>query len=1611
MPPWEKYASSAVAKKPWERYGGTSTVDTANEEPAHSGYNAGMKRYGKLPEPEDTFESSGMDVTAERPNTASQDPEAVALRKQVYEQRVASGEIQQPPPISESIGTASYNPKDIAQRVSTLTGLGEESILGQQPIVSGIRGYVRALPEAYKMATSGDIGQIAQVPLKLVAKAAGAGLGAVMSGTPTGLVFTEGTKALESALPPKHAEAFSAVMAPAEYFSKRYNLPIPEDANALADIVWNGLLMKGIHQTLAGAIKMKIARSEPLSSGQKNVIETSGVMTDVAQKLSVEPPIKEGKITGAEDLPAVEIPQQPPSGGGRVARERVTVPETFKEPPVPLTQEEAIQHLQGITDAKGNRAYSDEQIANMPSEMRVALAEGKEYTGNIPKPIQRSQLVEATPDEVAKLDQPAAQATAKPATTTPLKAEEPITQPPPTPTEGVVAPQKGVEPLKVTEPPKAVAEEPSAPINEPQKKDATTSAYDKGAAFTPEQARTRFDEYLNAPKDQNQQFIREEVEGYIRAHQDKLPPELKRGRLNSYTPEEIPKALDAIEGQKPPQPLTPSKLQEAKEAAPKAGLTQKEMKKTLVDQLKKAKEIVAPTLKSIEEKLSLPMPLTEMIAEQKRLDGLMNKTRKQYDQMKELEKSIKDNTEKLSNELKRRVGQRLAKDGFQLDEKGRIVVDIPGDGNFATPLHMIDEYISRVEKRFPVTELRVKDGAHKSLSEKYIREFEEYKQWYKPLFDKGLSDEAIALEKTQKQFSTLKPELVQSSIGGKTQLADWHRQELAKIQKMRSAFGGEQVVETAKSFTKSELQEILKPFLSMAEGKEEARAAAGLTKSDFEVPKTAENIQLRQALEFIDKNPKLDPFRSRGSITLSALPRLNLNTGLSEAAVKKIPKSIREFWSPLSTVPEYQKLMAARGKGFGDIARVEQTVENLSNRLKKLPEDIKAQMFQALDGKIPIDMLPPEHQGTARLVRNISDIVGKMLVKRGIISKEAFENHKGEYIHYMYLKHVIGEDTPIMMSSGKLDLSIAKQRKDLTEAQQKALGLIEDVSIAAPVGLSKALGDVAKYDYFKVLSDNPNWTVPESIVDIKGQKFGIGQLADEVQTYKTMTDRFPTNTDIKARYDELNNALTQAKAKLPAQVPDGFELVPDAKTWGPLRGTMVRKEIMKDLRPLAEIKARDIGEAAKLIYDIETKGVAMFKMGKVALNLPTAVRNFVSNIIQLNMSGIPLGDVPVLYVKALTEMKNNTTNHTKAFRQGLFKTNWSVQEIGEVMSEFKKMDTGAMHEIIGGVRKLASYYGKIDDVTKFAKYLEQVERGATPQKAAMEAQKWGMDYSLASRSVKTARRHIIPFGTYQYKILPLLAETIVERPHVIAKYALLPAAVIAYTRSKYNISDDDWKKLKRELPTYMKENQSFLIMPFKDEKGNFKWVNMEYFFPWGNVVGTGRDVAQGKVGEAARDIGIGSNPWLAIASTFVRTGNPTDPFTGREIYNDLDTGTEKTLKSMEYIYNLWSPSMLTRYGAAGQTFQIGGKQRHGKSIEAPDALLRFVGINTVTPTKEQYRANILARKADLEQNLRGRLRDPKLSQADRKELIQRFQEQLRELVDAEETPTKKAATK
>ena len=735
-----------------------------------------------------------------------------------------------------------------------------------------------------------------------------------------------------------------------------------------------------------------------------------------------------------------------------------------------------------------------------------------------------------------------------------------------------------------------------------------------------------------------------------------------------------------------------------------------------------------------------------------------------------------------------------------------------------------------------------------------------------------------------------------------------------------------------------------------------------------------------------------------GVLPKSALPLAEETGGGKVGILRKGWGKFKSFWDPLISLPESKAYRQLRYETMGFLGKSEDFIEDIWKKTKALDPEQKKTIFEFLDGRKLLADLDPEVRPLANSLQRTNNMIGRALVNRGMLSQEVFEANKNKYIHRMYLKHVLGDEHPVVrgMSGGVLDLGELKARTLNDLEAQRAIGFIEDVSVAEPVGLAKSLKDIGMTDMMNKVVAKPEWVWPGTVVKFEGRQIGVGKLFKELEFQRRVVRQAPNVPEAQARLKTLEDLADTAK-RAAEKVPEDFKQMPPSESFGPLASSFVRKEIYNDLVPmfLGFEHWKDTSKTLYYLAKANQKMMTAYKVTHTALNIPTGARNAVSSIIQINMSGIPIWEFPGWMMKTARSIRSGDQNYVLARRNGVFRTNFSVGELGEVIDTVRTMEGGNWNNIVRGAMKMTKWYGKIDDFFKLMKFIEQRSKGADVGKAVIEAQKWGMDYSLAHPIVKAARRNVMPFLSYQYKIYPLIAEAMVKRPWVLMKYQMVPHLMYKAARENLDLTEDDWVKLERDLPHFIKQSKTMAVLPIKSEEGRAQWVDFSYFLPWQQPLALAKDLSAGEYGEAFKDIGVG-NPFLSMAAILLtkQKGHPpVDTFTKRPIYNELDTPTEKALAVSEWIYNQWTPPMIQRRGTVGKFLRIGEPDRAGTKMTAGKAAASLVGINITSPAPEAAEKERMAKLLQLNYSKAAALKQPGLSEGKRQQIWDEYRRQ------------------
>lgn len=366
-------------------------------------------------------------------------------------------------------------------------------------------------------------------------------------------------------------------------------------------------------------------------------------------------------------------------------------------------------------------------------------------------------------------------------------------------------------------------------------------------------------------------------------------------------------------------------------------------------------------------------------------------------------------------------------------------------------------------------------------------------------------------------------------------------------------------------------------------------------------------------------------------------------------------------------------------------------------------------------------------------------------------------------------------------------------------------------------------------------------------------------------------------------------------------VAEDMKQIPDSPTFGILAGKWVQSEIADDL----------IGVTKREPNSIFKKALNLWKQGKLLYNPATRARNQMSNMMLMStVGGMPSYAVmnPKTWIDAGIELKDQGTLY-KALKNetDLFGTTFYGNEIAPFLDEFTKFQSqNAFQRFTETAKKipqaLGSSYEWQEQLGKMALAKYWIDQGKTVKEAAAMAEKALFNYQKVPSAIKKLRD--IPFGypfiTFTYFAVPATAKALVDNPKGIGRLSRTGQNIEAEAKQQLGKVD------KSQLPEYMQKGQ-YLRLPWQSQ-GRDLYLDLGYILPWGNI-----DDRPALLGEP-------QNPAYVLMADVFRNKSA---FTGKEIYKNTDSDTEKTKKVADYIYKTLMPPLAPGGLSADSTIKGG----------------------------------------------------------------------------------------
>lgn len=338
-----------------------------------------------------------------------------------------------------------------------------------------------------------------------------------------------------------------------------------------------------------------------------------------------------------------------------------------------------------------------------------------------------------------------------------------------------------------------------------------------------------------------------------------------------------------------------------------------------------------------------------------------------------------------------------------------------------------------------------------------------------------------------------------------------------------------------------------------------------------------------------------------------------------------------------------------------------------------------------------------------------------------------------------------------------------------------------------------------------------------------------------------------------------------------------------------LKGLWVHKDVEMELDAWREIPRISRGVFQKYF-------LGPWKVGKVIMRPATHGRNLISNLILNDWGGLPFWRWDI-YAKALKEMKNKGKFY-REFRQltGLGGT-FSTEEI-RLLEATSRYGANPIEKLFNIWQRItepaANLYQAEEFWFKLAKYMHnRLERGMSKTEAATDAIKWTFNYGEITPTIAKIRSTVVPFFTWHTKVIPLMVETAVKHPVRFGKWLAFGYWLQQQALQSVGMTESEWEAIKEQLPDYIRRGV-FLLLPWRDEKGQLYLLNLTYMLP-----GMG-DVAEMR--EAFPFWGLG--PHITVPGELV-VGRK---FSGAPLYYEWEDPWTKFSKSFMYVWQQLMPA-------------------------------------------------------------------------------------------------------
>ncbi|MDE1545915.1 hypothetical protein PTW32_10835 [Dechloromonas agitata] len=540
--------------------------------------------------------------------------------------------------------------------------------------------------------------------------------------------------------------------------------------------------------------------------------------------------------------------------------------------------------------------------------------------------------------------------------------------------------------------------------------------------------------------------------------------------------------------------------------------------------------------------------------------------------------------------------------------------------------------------------------------------------------------------------------------------------------------------------------------------------------------------------------------------------------------------------------------------------------------------------------------------------------------------------------------------------------------RDFTPDERVKMGEIDEVRFAVAKTLHKMTHDLEVGKFFEWLAANQ--AKPE--------------------------DKLPP----EARVVDARESLTATFGKDDwVQVPDAKIPGTRVKRYGSLAGLYVPGPIWNDIRQIANVRHNPLGEHYAAILKV-------WKLSKTALSPAVHLNNIMSNFVMADWHDVTGRDV----LDALTILVNQKKDEASrkivemfedaGGTQGLYALSEIQREqlsplVDQLRKEVGMADTtgevgvyAALQALVRfrfgdaiemasmtkpgrisakALNKIIDIYSSEDTVFRLAAFMKAKREGASDIEAGRAARKSFLDYQINAPWIQMLRQTAFPFIAFTYRAVPMLLNTIEQKPWKLMKLSIFLGAANALG---YALSGGDEDKERKLLPEEKAGGvlggvaPKLIRMPWNyemtDREGGQTvapvFLDIRRFIPMGDIV----DLGQTHSAVPILPMALPGGPLAVLAELIANKSQ----FTGRELTLETDTGMEKAGKVADHLYKAFAPNLIglpwtyatesVLRAGSGRTDAFGREQS-----------LAMAGLSSVGVKLGAYPGDVLRMNADL----------------------------------------------